>query len=64
MATFKETLLMIWIVLFSIMCSIVWVDQRNHEVRYTPDSAAFLISMMFFLTSMFVFMTGLICLAT
>ena len=55
---------MLWFILFSIVCSIVWVDQTNHEVRYNPDSAAFIISMMFSIVSMFVFMTGLVCLAT
>ena len=64
MATIKEYLLMLWFILFSIVCSIVWVDQTNHAVIYNPDSAAFIISMMFSIVSMFVFMTGLVCLAT
>jgi hypothetical protein len=61
--TFKEYLLMLWLILFSIMCSIAWVDE-SRQIRYSPDSAAYIVGMMFFTTSFAVFAVGIVCLAT
>jgi len=60
---FKEYLLMLWLVLFSIMCSIAWVDESK-QIRYTPDSAAYIVGMMFFVASFGVFAVGIFSLAT
>ncbi len=61
--TFKEYLLTLWLILFSIMCSIALVDENKH-IRYTPDSAAYIVGMMFFTTSFAVFAVGIFTLAT
>jgi hypothetical protein len=45
------------------MCSIALVDE-NKQIRYTPDSAAYIVGMMFFTASFAVFAVGIFTLAT